>query len=184
MIQRCRQLLNYAKYFFFMHQRSHHKQVNDFSMSPHAGRSRNAQRGQAIFPLVLILTAVFGLIGVTFAGVAYLQSLLSSQRAFAEVALQAAASGVDDALLRIARDSTYRTTALMPPTYDLDVDGVTATVAVNDAAAGSCGTDSNLTCIDIDATASRRNVTRSLEVIVEVSPSGATRVLSRRETVN
>lgn len=148
--------------------------------------SRNSSTGQAIFPLVLILTAVFGLIGVTFAGVAYLQTLLSSQRAFAEQALQASASGVDDALLRLARNSTFYRPG--PTAYALDVANssttVTANITVDDAVANACGAVSELNCVEIYSTATRRNVTRSLEVIVEISPSGATRVLSRQEVVN
>ncbi len=146
--------------------------------------SRNSSTGQAIFPLVLILTAVFGLIGVTFAGVAYLQTLLSSQRAFAEQALQASASGIDDALLRLARNSAFYEPAI---DYDLDVANSSTTVTANitvDDATGMCGTSSMLRCVEIYSTATRRNVTRSLEVIVEISLSGATRVLSRQEVVN
>lgn len=138
------------------------------------------QTGQAIFPLVLILTAVFGLIGVTFAGITYMQSLLSSQRAYAEIALQAAASGADDALLRIARNSMYTAAGTT-----VNVDGVVATVDVTDSAAPGtdCG-NPNLGCKIIDVEAEHRNVTRALRVIVEIAPTGATRVLSRQESVN
>lgn len=140
----------------------------------------SSQTGQAIFPMVLILTAVFGLLGVTFAGITYLQSLLSSQRAYAEIALQAAASGADDALLRVARNSAYTVVGAT-----VDVDGVVATVDVTDSVAPGtdCG-NPNLGCKIIDAEAEHRNVNRSLRVIVEVAPSGATRVLSRQESVN
>lgn len=141
------------------------------------GQARSASSGQAIFPLVLVLSAVFGMIAVTFAGVAYLQSLLSSQRAFAEQALQAATSGVDDALLRIARDRTWTQTG---PGYTLAVDGITSTIDV--ASTADCG--SAQTCRTVTSEATHRGVTRTLIVVVEVSPSGATRVLSRTEATN
>jgi hypothetical protein len=136
----------------------------------HTGR--NSNRGQAIFPLVLILTAVFGLIGAAFAGAAYLQSLLSSQRAFAEQALQAAASGVDDALLRIARNRDWTDNM----GYTVSVDGIDADVTVTDTT--GMGTQLQRT---IESTATQRGVTRGIEVIVEVSPNGGTKVLSRQE---
>lgn len=131
------------------------------------------QRGQAIFPLVLVLTVVFGLIGVTFAGTSYLQSLLSSQRAFAEQALQATASGIDDALLRIARDKNWVSAG-----YTIDVDGVIATVTVTESMPGG------RTLKTIDSTATFHKVTRSLRVIVEVSSSGGTKILSREEVIS
>src|SRR3989344_436110 len=117
-------------------------------------RSFSAMAGQAIFPLVLILTAVFGLIAAAFAGAAYLQTLLSSQRAFAEQALQASASGVDDALLRIARDGNFLSVG-----YTLTVDGIDADVVV--ASGGSCA--SGQTCRTITSEATQRGVTRSIE---------------------
>ncbi|MBI4134140.1 MAG: LamG domain-containing protein [Candidatus Terrybacteria bacterium] len=92
-------------------------------------KSGQALAGQAIFPLVLVLTLVLGLIGVTFAGAGYIQSLLAGQRAFAEQARQAAASGVNDALIRIVRDRTWTNAG----GYNVTSNGATATVTVQDS---------------------------------------------------
>ena len=70
-----------------------------------------------------------GLIGVTFAGAGYIQSLLAGQRAFAEQARQAAASGVNDALMRIVRDRTWTNAG----GYQVTSNGATATVTVADS---------------------------------------------------
>ena len=131
--------------------------------------------GQAILPLILVLTGVLGLIGVTFAGITFLQSTLSAQRAFAERAYQAAESGVDDALLRLARNGSYTSAG-----YTVDVNGVTADVSVSDTP-GASGCSTMLTCRTIDSEAAVRGVTRTMQAVVEVTASGGTRVLIREE---
>lgn len=128
-------------------------------------RYGSPQRGQALFPLVLVLTALLGLIGVTLAGAGYAQSVVAAQRAFAEQAKQAAQAGVDDALLRIARNPAWRN----PGGYALNLNGVQAVVTVTGDP------------VVIDAAATVRDVQRKLRVVVEVSSSGGIQILSREE---
>lgn len=138
--------------------------------------------GQALLPMVLILTGVLGLLGVTFASIAYLQSLLSSQRAFAEFAYQAAASGIDDGLLRLARDKDYLATMGYTLSVGTAPTVVVATVTIT-STPGASGCSTMLTCRTINSEATYRRVVRTLEAVVEITGSGATRVLSQSESV-
>jgi type II secretory pathway component PulK len=142
-------------------------------------------RGQAILPLVLVFVLVLGIIAATLAAAAFIQTQLSGQRAFVEQARQAAQGGVNDALIRIARDKTWTATTDISPCsggtgYPVSSGNVTACVKVMDTSTIS----PPRTRRTIEATATVRNVTRKLRVEVEVSPSGALTILSREERTN
>src|SRR3989344_6226404 len=85
------------------------------SLRASSGQAHSTDSGQALLPLVIVLVLLIGVLGATLAATGFLQTKLSGQRVSAEIARQAAYSGVNDALLRITRNKDW----LNPSGYDV-----------------------------------------------------------------
>ena len=83
------------------------------------------ERGVALLPVILVLFGLVMVVGVAIAGISVSENTISSTKDASDEALAIAESGIQDALMKLARDKDFTSAG-----YNLSVSGGTATIIV------------------------------------------------------
>ena len=82
------------------------------------------QQGVALLPVILVLFGLVMVVGVAIAGISVSESAISSTKDASDEALVIAESGIQDALMKLARGTESAS-------YSLPVSGGTATITIS-----------------------------------------------------
>lgn len=88
-----------------------------------------SQRGVALLPMILVLFGLVAVVGIAIAGISVSESTISSTKDASDEALVIAESGIQDALMKIAR-------ATESSSYSLPVSSGTATITISGSVPG------------------------------------------------
>ena len=83
-----------------------------------------SQRGVALLPMILVLFGLVAVVGIAIAGISVSESTISSTKDASDEALVIAESGIQDALMKLARGTESAG-------YSLPVSGGTATITIS-----------------------------------------------------
>ena len=112
---------------------------------------RASQRGVALLPMILVLFGLVAVVGVAIAGISVSENTISSTKDASDKALAIAESGIQDALMKLARGTESAS-------YSLPVSGGTATITIS----GIPGT------VTITSTGTLNSKSRKISAIVTV----------------
>ena len=82
------------------------------------------QQGVALLPMILVLFGLVAVVGIAIAGISVSESTISSTKDASDEALVIAESGIQDALMKLARGTESAS-------YSLLVSGGTATITIS-----------------------------------------------------
>ncbi|HLC99578.1 MAG TPA: hypothetical protein VJC11_01295 [Patescibacteria group bacterium] len=91
------------------------------------------QRGVALLPVILVLFGLVAVVGIAIAAVSVSEGLISVTKDASDEAFVIAESGVQDALMKLARDKDFTSGG----GYTLSVSGGTATITVTGSVPGT-----------------------------------------------
>ena len=114
------------------------------------------QRGVALLPMILVLFGLVMVVGVAIAGISVSENTISSTKDASDEALAIAESGIQDALMKLARDKDFTSAG-----YNLSVSGGTATIIVPSGSSK-----------DITSTGALNNKTRKIQLTVNADANG------------
>src|SRR3989344_8944732 len=118
---------------------------------------RASQRGVALLPVILVLFGLVMVVGVAIAGISVSENTISSTKDASDEALAIAESGIQDALMKLARDKDFTSVG----GYNLSVSGGTATIIVPSGSSK-----------DITSTGALNNKTRKIQLTVNADANG------------
>ena len=87
-------------------------------------RASNFQQGVALLPVILVLFGLVAVVGIAIAGISVSESTISSTKDASDEASVIAESGIQDALMKLARGTESAS-------YSLLVSGGTATITIS-----------------------------------------------------
>src|SRR3990170_8345911 len=114
------------------------------------------QRGVALLPVILVLFGLVMVVGVAIAGISVSENTISSTKDASDEALAIAESGIQDALMKLARDKDFTSAG-----YNLSVSGGTATIIVPSGSPK-----------DITSSGTLNNKTRKIQLTVNADANG------------
>jgi len=114
------------------------------------------RRGVALLPVILVLFGLVMVVGVAIAGISVSENTISSTKDASDEALAIAESGIQDALMRLARDKDFTSAG-----YNLSVSGGTATIIVPSGSSK-----------DITSTGALNNKSRKIQLTVNADANG------------
>ena len=115
------------------------------------------ERGVALLPMILVLFGLVMVVGVAIAGISVSENTISSTKDASDEALAIAESGIQDALMKLARDKDFTSVG----GYNLSVSGGTATIIVPSGSSK-----------DITSTGALNNKTRKIQLTVNADANG------------
>jgi len=117
---------------------------------------RASQRGVALLPMILVLFGLVAVVGVAIAGISVSENTISSTKDASDKALAIAESGIQDALMKLARDKDFTSAG-----YNLSVSGGTATIIVPSGSSK-----------DITSSGTLNSKTRKIQLTVNADANG------------
>ena len=114
------------------------------------------ERGVALLPMILVLFGLVMVVGVAIAGISVSENTISSTKDASDEALAIAESGIQDALMRLARDKDFTSAG-----YNLSVSGGTATIIVPSGSSK-----------DITSSGTLNSKTRKIQLTVNADANG------------
>lgn len=116
----------------------------------------SSQSGVALLPIILVLFGLVAVVGVALASISISEFTISSTKDSSDEALIIAQSGLEDVLMKIARNKDFTSTG-----YSLSVSGGNATIVVS-------GTSRKT----ISSAGALNNKSRKIQAIVDVDSNG------------
>lgn len=123
-----------------------------------AGEIGNSQSGVALLPVILVLFGLVAVVGIAIAAVSVSEGLISVTKDASDEAFVIAESGVQDALMKLARDKDFTSAG----GYTLSVSGGTATIVVPSGAFPKT----------VSSTGTLNSRTRKINVVVNDAGNG------------
>ena len=114
------------------------------------------RRGVALLPVILVLFGLVMVVGVAIAGISVSENTISSTKDASDEALAIAESGIQDALMKLARDKDFTSAG-----YNLSVSGGTATIIVPSGSSK-----------DITSSGTLNSKTRKIQLTVNADANG------------
>jgi len=115
------------------------------------------RRGVALLPVILVLFGLVMVVGVAIAGISVSENTISSTKDASDEALAIAESGIQDALMKLARDKDFTSVG----GYNLSVSGGTATIIVPSGSSK-----------DITSSGTLNSKTRKIQLTVNADANG------------
>lgn len=125
-------------------------------------------KGAASLLTILAVASLTLVIGITLSAGGFIESAATGGQVKTDEAFAAAQAGLDDALIRLARNKNYVTS----PNYNLSVGSASVIITAEQTPPSSCSGGISIGQACVISTATLDNKTRRLEMILNIDSGG------------